>query len=54
MRYYRMVIAKKSAEERGDTSTRKTYISKRQGEAPSGWVCLGVCGYFEKPKEANR
>jgi len=31
------------------TGERDTYISKRQGAAPAGWECIGVCGYFETP-----
>lgn len=43
MKYYRMAI------ENIKTGERDTYISKRQGAAPSGWRCIGVCGYFEQP-----
>ena len=43
-KYYHMIIQKV-----GDTTgkSRKEYISTRQGSAPSGWVCLAVCGYHE-------
>lgn len=27
---------------------RKEYISTKQGSAPAGWVCVGVCGYHEQ------
>lgn len=27
---------------------RREYISTKQGSAPAGWVCVGVCGYHEK------
>lgn len=47
MKYYKMIIARESAERFGDTSTRTTWTSARQGDAPNGWICLGVCGYFE-------
>ena len=47
MKYYRMVIARESAERFGDTSTRTTWVSTRQGDAPKGWTCIAVCGYFE-------
>lgn len=49
MKYYHMIIGRKAAEAMGDTSTRREYISRRQGSAPEGWVCLGVCGYHEDP-----
>lgn len=49
MKYYHMIIAKPAAETMGDTSTRKEYISPSQGSAPQGWICMGVCGYYEKP-----
>ena len=56
MKYYHMIVGKKWEEDHGDTSTRREYISRRQGAAPEGWVCLGVCGYHEEPKrkEARR
>ncbi len=47
MKYYRMAIRNIK------TGKRDTYISPRQGSAPAGWVCVGVCGYFEKPKRAK-
>lgn len=50
-KYYHMVIARPSVERFGDTSTRKEYISTRQGSAPDGWVCVGVCGYHEESNE---
>lgn len=30
--------------------TRKEYLSERQGSAPRGWRCVGVCGFHEKAK----
>jgi len=30
------------------TGAKDTYVSERQGSAPAGWKCVGVCGYFEK------
>ena len=53
MKYYHMIVARPAAENAGDTSTRKEYISTRQGAAPSGFICLGVCGYHEKPRKEN-
>lgn len=47
MKYYRMAIRNIK------TGKRDTYISPRQGSAPAGWVCVGVCGYFEKPTRAK-
>jgi len=54
MKFYHMIIARPAAENVGDTSTRREYISRHQGSAPAGWVCLGVCGYHETPKEDKR
>ena len=51
MKYYHMIIGKEWEEAHGDTSTRREYTSKKQGAAPSGWRCIGVCGCFEKPDE---
>ena len=50
IKYYHMIIARPSAENVGDTSTRKEYIARRQGSAPSGWVCVGVCGFHEETR----
>lgn len=47
MKIYHMIVGKKWEEEHGDTSTRKEYLSKKQGSAPDGYVCVGVCGYHE-------
>ena len=44
MKYYRMAI------ENIKTGQRDTYVSKRQGAAPAGWRCVGVCGYYETPR----
>lgn len=44
MNCYRMVI------ENIKTGERKTYTSATPGAAPAGWKCVGVCGYYEKPK----
>lgn len=55
MKIYHMIVGKLSAESKGDTSTRKEYLSAHQGAAPSGYVCIGVCGYHEEPtKKAER
>lgn len=45
MRFFRMKI------ENIRTKEQDTYISKQQGAAPSGWRCIGVLGYYEKPGE---
>ena len=44
-KYYHMII-QRIGDKTGET--RKEYISKHQGSAPAGWVCVGVCGYHEK------
>lgn len=54
MKFYHMIIARLAAENVGDTSTRREYISRHQGSALAGWVCLGVCGYHETPKDDKR
>lgn len=48
MKIYHMIIARPAAENAGDTGTRKEYLSTRQGAAPAGWICVGVCGYHEE------
>lgn len=54
MKYYHMIIARSVAENAGDKSTRKEYISSKQGAAPDGWICLGVCGFHEAAKTNKR
>ena len=48
MKIYHMIIQRKD-----DTTgeTRQEYLSRRQGAAPEGWKCVGVCGYHEESKE---
>lgn len=48
MKIYHMIIARAAAEVMGDTSTRREYLNRRQGAAPAGWICVGVCGYHEE------
>ena len=31
-----------------DHKDKRVYLSTRQGSAPTGWVCIAVCGYHEK------
>jgi len=50
MKYYHMIIARPGPENFDDHSTRCEYISSRQGSAPEGWICVGVCGYHEDDK----
>lgn len=50
MKIYHMIVGRRAAENVGDHSTRKEYMSVHQGSAPAGWVCVGVCGYHETPK----
>lgn len=47
-KYYHMIIQRRY-DRNGET--RREYISTRQGTAPQGWMCVGVCGYHEAPKE---
>ena len=54
MKYYHMIVAREVAENVGDHSTRKEYISTRQGSAPNGWVCVGVCGYHEEKRKEKK
>jgi hypothetical protein len=49
MKYYHMII-QRIGQWDDDTSNRKEYISTRQGAAPPGWKCVGVCGYHEIKK----
>ena len=44
MKIYHMIIEKITPQ--GEKS-RKEYISPKQGSAPQGWQCVGVCGYHE-------
>ena len=52
MKFYHMIIEPK-ANLIGETDNRKEYISEKQGEAPDGWRCVGVCGYHEIPSRTN-
>lgn len=49
-KYYHMIIQRKY-DQNGET--RREYISTRQGTAPQGWICVGVCGYHEKEELAG-
>jgi len=40
---YRMAIRNRR------TGERDTYVSERQGAAPTGWTSTGICGSFEVP-----
>ena len=44
-KYYHMIIQRKD-DYYG--ITRKEHISRRQGHAPPGWRCVGVCGFHEE------
>ena len=50
MKIYHMIIQRKD-----DTTgeTRQEYLSKRQGAAPVGWKCVGVCGYHESREKKS-
>lgn len=54
MKVYHMVVARDAAERMGDYSTRKEYKSKKQGAAPAGYICIGVCGYHEEPQKPKK
>lgn len=49
MKFYHMIIEKD-----GKPETRREYIHPRQGSAPAGWKCIGVCGYHETPTKPGR
>ena len=51
MKYYHMIVQHPGDR---DGSTRREYISTIQGSAPNGYVCIGVCGYHEKPREVQK
>lgn len=50
MKYYHMII-QRLADLSGET--RREYVSTVQGSAPNGWICVGVCGYHEKPRQVQ-
>ena len=52
MKIYRMVIEKVN-KDKNAPAVRKTYESVQQGAAPAGWRCVGVCGFYEKPKKTG-
>lgn len=46
MKYYHMIIER--------DGKRREYISPKQGSAPAGWNCIGVCGYHEAPQAKKK
>ena len=54
MKYYHMIIGIPGRERMGDKSSRKEYISRKQGDAPEGWICVGVCGYHERREDESQ
>lgn len=50
MKYYHMIIEPISGWDESPNN-RREYISTRQGAAPDGWKCIGVCGYHEECKK---
>lgn len=52
MKYYHMIIQPLGSWP-DEVSNRTEYISPTQGSAPSGYRCVAVCGYHEKPKEVQ-
>lgn len=53
MKYYHMIIQRPGPAHWGETDGRREYISTKQGSAPSGWVCVAVCGYHEEKREGK-
>jgi hypothetical protein len=51
MKYYHMIVQYPADR---DGSTRREYISTTQGAAPPGYICVGVCGFHEKPREVQK
>lgn len=52
MKYYHMIVEKLPPYYNPNanmTHTRTEYINAKQGHAPAGWRCVGVCGYHEEP-----
>lgn len=49
MKIYHMIIEPKvwQGSEEKQKARRKEYLSRTQGKAPDGWVCVGVCGFHE-------
>lgn len=45
MKIFHMIV------EHNTTRERKEYLSKKQGAAPPGWTCVGVCGFHEMTKK---
>lgn len=52
MKYYHMIV-EPIGNFLGETTGRKEYVSTTQGSAPSGYKCVAVCGFHEKPREAQ-
>lgn len=52
MKYYHMIV-EPIDNWSGETADRQEYISTIQGSAPSGYKCVGVCGYHEKKREVQ-
>ena len=50
--FYHMVIEPK-INLLGDTTERKEYISTRQEAAPTGYRCVAICGFHEKPNKVK-
>lgn len=50
MKYYHMIVQYPGDR---DGYSRREYISTVQGSAPPGYVCVGVCGFHEKPRQVQ-
>lgn len=52
VKYYHMIIEPISGWDESPKN-RREYISRRQGAAPDGWKCVGVCAFHEKERKPN-
>lgn len=51
MKYYHMIVQYPG--DKDGSYSRREYINPHQGSAPPGYICVGVCGYHEKPREVQ-
>lgn len=50
MRVYHMVIEENNPAD-FNNPRQKEYLDTKQGAAPAGWHCVGVCGFHDQKKE---
>lgn len=55
MKIYHMIIESKAhlPGTQAAKESRKEYLSNKQGSAPAGWRCVGVCGYHEMDRKGR-